>query len=467
MGRLRIKLSAPIAALLLGACSPVPFSQSVSDFITALNQAPAVVTIPLAALQQLDPLLLRPGSLYPQFTTTPLPVLSALYRYHQQCSGPTDALTDAMRQFEQALCQHTELPPEWFQTHPISPLGGSTAWYYLQRHPKDAAALQSFLHVRERPDALGGIGQLSDDNLEALANGQNWLLQNGNLWYQQQQQWRRYAPDIWQPLARKSGLTLQAAGPQCEAPLGTLCANPVKSYALGWRSLLGITGLIAVLSLLWLAWQRRKMQQRQRFIVQMLTHELRTPIAQLGNVVEHFRRDFDNLPPQAQAGFGALADSVQRMRQMAQASQHYLSAEGQRNLLEVPSTVWLSEWLSHIAESWSGLTYCLGRDRELTLPLYWTSLCLNNLLANAFRHGRAPVRLTVDWDRGRLSMQVSDGGTLAVTTLPQLLSQHSPHPGMGLGLSIVMRVIKRLNGRLTLSTAPTTFTLELPCDATH
>lgn len=467
MGRLRMKLSAPLVALLLGACSPVPFSQSVKDFTIALDQAPAAATIPLATLQQLDPLLLRPGSLYPQFATTPLPVLSALYRYHQQCAGPTDALTDTMRQFEQALCQRTKLSPEWFQTHPVSPLGGSTAWYYLQRHPQDATALEPFLHVRERPNALGGIGLLSDDNLEALANGQNWLLENGSLWRQHQLQWRRYAPDIWQPLARKAGLTLRPAGPQCEIPLGTLCANPDNSASPGWRFVLMMSGLVALFSLLWLAWQRRKMQQRQKFIVQMLTHELRTPIAQLGNVVEHFRRDFDHLPPRAQAGFGALADSVQRMRQLAQASQHYLSADGRRNLLEAPSTVCLSEWLSHIAESWTGLTFCIDQDRELKLPLYWSTLCLNNLLANAFRHGNAPVRLTVIWTRGWLSLQVSDGGTLSATTLPQLLAQHSPRAGMGLGLSIVMRVIARLNGRLTLSPAPTTFTLELPCDTTH
>lgn len=467
MGRLRVRLLAPITGLLLGACSPVPFSQSVADFTASLNQAPAATQVPLAALQQLDPLLLRPGSLYPQFSETPLPILTTLYHYQQQCAGPTAGLTDAMRQFAQALCQHTGLSANWFQSHPISPLGGSTAWYYLQRHPQDSAALEPFLHVRERPRALGGIGQLSDDNLEALATGQRWLLQNGSLWHQHQRQWRRYAPEVWQPLARQAGMTLQAAGQQCKIALGTLCANPEGSYAIGWRSLLGVTGLIALLSMLWLVWQRRKMQQRQRFIVQMLTHELRTPIAQLGNVVEHFRRDFDNLPPQSQEGFGALADSVQRMRQMAQASQHYLSAEGPRDRLETPSIVWLSDWLTHLAEAYPGLMFCLESDQRLVLPLYWTNLCLTNLVENAYRHGRAPVRLTVGWRLGTLTLQVTDSGRLNVNKLPQLLSQRSPQAGLGLGLSIVMRVIKRLNGRLTFSPAPTTFTLELPCDETH
>lgn len=196
----------------------------------------------------------------------------------------------------------------------------------------------------------------------------------------------------------------------------------------------------------------------------MLTHELRTPISQLGNVVEHFRRDFDGLPPDAQAGFGALADSVQRMRQMADASQHYLSGDGRRDVLEAPTTVGLSEWLAHIVEPYDGLTFCLEHDQPVALPLYWASLCVNNLLDNAYRHGLAPVRLSVRCHKGHVIIQVADAGARVAKSLPQLRRTLSPQAGMGLGLSIVQRVAQRLNGRLTLSGPPTTFTLELPCD---
>lgn len=457
MGRISRGSWGAAGVLILSACSPLPLTQAVSQFATALNQAPVGASISLSSLQQLDPQLLRPASLYPQLGDMPLPVLTALYQYRQHCSGSLDGVPAAFAQFEQALCQNTPLPAGWFAAHPVSPSGGSTAWYYLQRHPEDATTLQSLLHVRERPRALGGIGQLSDDNLDALANGQTWLLQDGNLWRQHQQQWLRYAPQIWQPLAQKAGITLVTATGQCDISLGTLCANPVNGYARWWRSLLGIAALLTALALGWGAWQRRRLQQRQRFIVQMLTHELRTPIAQLGNVVEHFRRDFDDLPPQAQSGFGALADSVQRMRQMADASQHYLSGDGSRDVLEMPKTVWLSEWLEHIAQPYPGLLFCLEADRQVALPLYWTSLCLNNLLDNAFRHGRAPVSLHVGWRKGKLTLRVSDTG--------QLAAGRSPQAGMGLGLTIVERVMRRLNGRLTQSGPPTTFTLELPCDS--
>lgn len=451
-----------LSTLLFGGCSAPPFSQSLREFTQLLDRAPSQAHVALSQLRQLDPLLLRPASLYPQFTEQPLSVLSAMYRFEQHCSGPLDAVPLALRQFEQAQCQQTALPMSWFASHPIYPLGGSTAWHYVQRHPDAAASMQGLLHVRERPQALGGVGQLSDDNLDALANGQTWLMDKDVLWRQHQQQWLRYAPDVWQPLAKRAGVALAPAGGRCDVALGALCANPLESDASRWRILLGGMLLLALFALGWSGWQRRRLQQRQRFIVQMLTHELRTPISQLGNVVEYFRRDFDHLSPQAQAGFGELADSVQRMRQMADASKHYLAGDGLRDVLETPTKITLSDWLWHIADSHSGLTFCLETDRDVALPLYWSSLCLNNLIDNAFRHGTPPVRLNVFCRQKRLVLQVSDAGVVNARRLPQLRRAFSSRAGLGLGLSIVERVSRRLQGKLTLSGPPTTFTLELP-----
>lgn len=453
-----------VCSLLTAACTPLPLSQSADQFFSALEQAPARIAIPLSTLQQLDPLLLRPSSLYPDFNDLPLPVLSALYHYQQRCTGSLQEVPRASRQLALALCHDTLLTADWFAAHPVSPLGGSNAWYYLQRHPEQRAALERMLHVRERPQALGGIGLLSDENLDALASGQRWLMQDGTLWRLHHQQWLRYAPQVWQPLARRAGITLLAAGGRCDIALSTLCIIPGNESSAGWRSLLAGAAIMASLSLIWFAWQRRRMQQRQRFILQMLTHELRTPIARLGNVVEDFRRDFDTLPLPAQSGFAALADCAQRMRQMAEASQHYLTGDSRRKVLEAPTALLLSDWLSHIAGGWPGLTFCLASDRRVALPLYWVTLCLNNLLDNAFRHGRAPVRLSAEWGKGRLTLRVTDAGSLQSARLPRLGRSLSAQSGMGLGLAIVRRIIWRLKGRLTLSGPPTTFTLELPCD---
>jgi len=397
-------LIAPIAA-----ASSTP---ALERFTTALASAPAAAQVALGELQQLDEALIRPASLYPAFTTIPLPALTALYRFRRECSGTLDLVPAAARQFEQARCDKAILPETWFAAHPLHPLGGSYAWHYLAYHPEATAALQRFLHVRERPDALAGLGRLSDDNLDALAGGQHWLLQQQTLWWQHQQVWRRYAPAVWQPLARQAGLALTAAGQRCDLPLGNICANPLSAVDNWRRWLLACTALVVALALTYAWLQRRRLHSRQQFILQMLTHELRTPIASLGNVVESFRHGFDALPDSAQTGFGRLADGVQRMRQLADASRHYLSASGGRGALEAPATVILSEWLAAVCERHEGLQFCLEQDRQLALPLYWISLCLDNLLDNAGRYGKAPVRLSAAWCKGWLRLTVADAATI-------------------------------------------------------
>lgn len=441
--------------------SPTP---ALDRFTTLLASAPAAAEIALGELQQLDESLIRPASLYPAFNNIRLPALAALYRFRRQCSGALDGVPPAVRQFEQVQCDRTTLPDAWFAAHPVHPLGGSYAWHYLARHPESAPALQRFLHVRERPDALAGLGRLSDDNLDAIVGGQHWLLQKQTLWWQHQQVWRRYAPAVWQPLARRAGLELMPAGQRCDLPLGSICANPVSALDHWWPWLLTSAALVVVLALSYAWWQRRGIRHRQKFILQMLTHELRTPIANLGNIVESFRHDFDALPDSAQTGFGRLADGVQRMRQLADASRHYLSGAGAGDVLEVPTAVLLSEWLQAVSERRDDLRFCLEQDVRIMLPLYWTSLCLDNLLDNARRYGKAPIRLSAVWRQGWLRLTVSDAGMLACYSLPQMHGAGSSGSGMGLGLAIVRRVMRRLKGKVRLSGPPTTFTLELPCE---
>lgn len=441
----------------------VDLTEQIAKFSEALNQATPAAQVSLQTLQQLDATLLKPESMYPQFQAWSLPDLTAFYRLDKRCASGGE-LSSSVKSFLAALCQPNMPPASWFAANPLYPLGGSSAWQYILRHPEAAAALKNSLHVRERPDDLAGIGTLSDDNLEALLGGQRWLLQSGQLWRFSQQHWRRYEAKVWQPLARQSGIELVNTGGRCDMRAGALCVNAREGYSDVWRWLFGLLALFTASGLIWLAWQRRQLRERQRFITQMLTHELRTPIAQLSNVVEHFRRDFDELPEGAQLNFVALADTLQRMRQMAETSKHYLIAEHQREALETPTQVQLSDWLDHLCADREGLTYCLEENMPVGVSLYWSSLCLTNLLDNACRHGKPPVHLTVHKSRTHLIFQVSDSGIITQNPLRNSRRLRWSNSSLGLGLTIVQRVARRLNGRLTFSAAPTTFTLELPYD---
>ncbi|WP_197061683.1 DUF3404 domain-containing protein [Cedecea neteri] len=446
-----------------GLARAAELDESLNRFSEALSQAPPAAQVSLQTLQQLDATLLKPESMYPQFQAWSLPDLTAFYRLDKRCASGGE-LSSSVKSFLAALCQPNMPPASWFAANPLYPLGGSSAWQYILRHPGAAAALKNSLHVRERPDDLAGIGRLSDDNLEALLGGQHWLLQNGQLWRFSQQHWQRYEAKVWQPLARQSDIELVNTGGRCDMRAGALCVNVREGYGDVWRWLFGLLALFTASGLIWMAWQRRQLRERQRFITQMLTHELRTPIAQLSNVVEHFRRDFDQLPEGAQINFVALADSLQRMRQMAETSKHYLIAEHQREALETPTQVRLSDWLDHLCADRDGLTYCLEENITAGVSLYWGSLCLTNLLDNACRHGKPPAHLTVHKSKTHLIFQVSDSGNITQNPLRNGRRLRWSNSSLGLGLTIVQRVARRLNGRLTFSPAPTTFTLELPYD---
>ena len=291
----------------------------------ALAEARPAQSLAVARVQALDEALIDPASLQPAWARHDLRALRQLAAYERDCAGDLSAVSAPWRDFERARCGLRALPAGWFRLYPVHPLGGSSAWHWRQRQP--LPELARWLHVRERGDELGQLGALSDDNLDALLAGERWLWQDGALWRQDGTAWRRYEAAVWRPLARAAGLDVAAASSGvCAEKLGGLCLNPA-AQASPWRVALPGAALLLLLGGLALWWQRRRLQRERRFALQMLTHELRTPIAGLAGVVEGLRRDFDRLPESAQDRFGDLAGGVSRLRQLAEASRHYLSAE--------------------------------------------------------------------------------------------------------------------------------------------
>lgn len=79
-----------------------------------------------------------------------------------------------------------------------------------------------------------------------------------------------------------------------------------------------------------------------------------------------------------------------------------------------------------------------------------------NLIDNAFKHGRAPVRLTLKHDSDGVCIQVDDHGsgmaqdaTLRLTEAFARGDESRSVPGTGLGLAIVRQVASRLGGQLS------------------
>lgn len=429
-----------------------------ADALAARLQAVTpVASVPLAALQALPEALLQPRSLQPAWGDYPLAALRQLAHYQQQCQGSLGAVAAAWQQFARAYCRGQPLPAAWWAAHPVHPLGGSSAGVWRQRWPQGAPA--AGLHLRERRDALAPLAALSDDKLDALLAGERWLRQDDSLWWLHDGHWRQYRAVQWQPLLAELGWQWAPAGSSaCQARLGRDCLQPLPPSPWPWR-LLGVLLVAATaISLLWLAWQRRRLERERRRALQLLTHELRTPITGLAGVVEQLRSQFDLLPPAAQHSFGQLAGGVARLRQLAEASRHYLGAG---HFVQALQPVPLADWLDGVAERHQ-CHYCLQQDVTLLLTPYWLTLCLDNLLANARRHGQAPWQLHAAWDGRLLTLHVTDAGRLPHYRLHRLLRRGSAGDGMGLGLGIVADAMRRMGGRLRLSGPPTTFTLCLP-----
>ena len=103
-------------------------------------------------------------------------------------------------------------------------------------------------------------------------------------------------------------------------------------------------------------------------------------------------------------------------------------------------------------------------DRDFSIDVYWFQIILKNLVENALVHGEGEVSVTLDTDQNYLFLEVSDEGqvTRSLNDLTTEFSKGNKSSGSGLGLSIILRVIKDWSGRLELQKSPTKFIVKLP-----
>jgi signal transduction histidine kinase len=199
-------------------------------------------------------------------------------------------------------------------------------------------------------------------------------------------------------------------------------------------------------------------------ILQILTHELRTPIASLSLTVEGFRREFENLPESVYDEFRRLCQDSRRLRQLAEASKDYLQSDYQPLATEwVPS---VEEWLTYkLEEEFSQpIELTLNQDVAAKLNVYWLGSCIDNLIRNALKYGVAPVRLDVESTDLGLTIRVIDQGQLSSKDWSHVRKPFVSQAGLGLGLTIVESMVARMGGSMKLIGPPTTFILEIPCE---
>ncbi|ELR65734.1 Signal transduction histidine kinase [Photobacterium marinum] len=421
-----------------------------------------------------NPLLL-PSSLLPQSAVYPLKSLKRLYKNAITCKGPwpVSPLVTQPVVFTRAICNNTILPKGWFvRAGYIHPGGGSYAVRYLEKHPDAVEDLERYLHIQERELAptnsiLGRLQRMSNEEIHVYIAGAEAFISNGELWIRNGNEYNVYDQPTWAFVLNQYDVNFTRLKQTdfCLVKSGNICWEKEDQSHLMFYLLVGLLVVNVALLIGWSVYRwriRRRAMQERMLVLQILTHELRTPIASLGMTVEGFRRHFDALPESLYDEFRRLTEDSRRLRQLAEASKDYLQANQQE--LSVQQVDSFNEWVEYLSEPYD-VSLQLSDDRSVKVNIYWLGTCIDNLLSNAQKYGKAPIKLTSSFNDGKLIVRVEDKGQLGSKDWARLRKPFVSEKGLGLGLTIVESMIRRMGGRMKLIGPPTTFILEIPCES--
>ncbi len=195
--------------------------------------------------------------------------------------------------------------------------------------------------------------------------------------------------------------------------------------------------------------------------VALVSHELRTPIASIVGAVSSFRK------PDMQDHRTELEDIVQRSAlRLGGMVEDLLSAaelergEAVRRMEAVDLATVVREAAADHA--------VLGREVDVAAPVAAVVVCdreyvrriLDNLVDNAFKYGRPPVRIEVTVEPDRVSLAVLDAGRgVAESDRERVFDRFErldtmSGQGLGLGLSVVQGLVEAMGGDVRVEEAP-------------
>ncbi|WP_102564343.1 sensor histidine kinase VxrA [Vibrio sp. 10N.286.49.B3] len=476
-----INLIRPYCLLLLVSFSYLAHADSlperIDDFTKRFDYSAAVESYDIRQLQTDYPTtLIAPESMLPQTSKYPLSDVQKLYQFAKTCYGklPLSPLTTQPLFFTRTMCKGTEISLSWFsRSNFIHPGGGTYAYRYVTKFPEYFEDLEHVMHIKEREHNADGsllsrLQAMDSDAISALLSGATMFVEQDEIWLRRGDEYYLFSPSVWKGNADKAQLNYKLLGEaaNCYVQRGNLCWEPEDhSRILQLSMILLITAnILFVIFWIFYRWNTKKQELRSRMLVlQILTHELRTPIASLSLTVEGFRREFESLPESVYDEFRRLCEDTRRLRQLAEASKDYLQSDNQPLAVEwVPS---VAEWLEYKVEDFDNqLQLNMPKDFAAKLNIYWLGTCIDNLIKNALKYGVAPVTLDVEHNDGTLFIKVIDQGLLTQKDWRHLRKPFVSVSGLGLGLTIVESMVGRMGGKMTLIGPPTTFILEIPCE---
>lgn len=458
---------------------------------------------PQSGIELLDPSTVLSPSKGRSFSA-----VSSVFRADKLCQPNliTDSSLAKVKLWIRFRCQKiSQLPPGFFEQPPyMSPFGisfvnlayfsglknyNNTEWLksnirYL--HSLEFSSLPSNIELDGKRQILSRLGI---DTLRFMVSGRSWIANENYIFVRRNSEpngsfqrsvstadYLIYNRSDWDQFLNGYGVEIEdrpASG--CAYQDDGLCWVKTSTSEKKIQWAIGILFLLAVGIIVFCVLQiirniknQRLEEERTRFALQALTHELRTPLASLVISSEQVFDQFEDLPASMKEPFLRIADDVHRLARVAESSQNYLRASDSRglilfNFVKIDS---INDFVASTIERYEGEVKFkkLDFDTSCTLDQYWIAICIQNLIQNAIQHGASPIEIELSRNLDSLIISVSDAGEMneiEVVSVARPFVKRPRSTGLGLGLTIVDTVMAAMNSRLRISTKPTRFELRI------
>lgn len=423
--------------------------------------------------------------------------------FSKSCSNALERMSklyfDKSETWEDFRCNRiTRLPPGFFENTPlVHESGVSYAFlaflsgrepFFTHEWVRNNLNLFHMYELEELPPkSLEGnfkiLSQLNKNELEALVKGSTYILTADYLLIRNRKSYnvtyKIYTKLEFENYLKEKVFYLRPYedGAQCFYREDHFCwekDDRTLAQIFMQSSIIVFGGSVVVLLLIAVILYRKIKQQgfeeeRKKHALRVLTHELRTPIANLLLQVEQINKQSDVIPAGVLEEFLKMEGEVYRLKRLAEKSTSYLQTNDGKSLLaislqEVPS---VNELIIDMIHDYTekGVGFVTSPvDGPFKMDVYWYGICVKNLLENALHHGKSPVIVKWILNNDELTLTVTDAGVCPYKNLDQILNSDRTGKnsrGLGLGMSIVQKIMQEMDGKLTYQQTPTTFSLFL------
>lgn len=438
--------------------------------------------------------LVDPATTLP--SNTNLPAQREIYKAAKNCfqsAAPRFAPQSTEHKaliWEQYRCGKLKnLPFGFFETQPFMHFSGQS--YGLLAQGAGLNVQSPFLHMREiarqqqANPSWRVIAELTRDSLKAIYLGAPLVSDPRHLVIRAEStegnarpaQYKVYDAQIWASYLKDVGRRAQpiqhGLSDQCEQVYAAYCWTHIKSERtenverIFKTSLTMFVGLVLGVFFVGVHRYRKRLsliRDDRVLLARVTAHELRTPVTNLKLISSTLSRakTMDDIS-QINADFN---DQIRRLSILTDASRLLLDAESEPNSKKSDQA---SEPLKNIVSILDELSVRRGIIFENSVPsddiatstlpvkvncqLGMLQLCLENLLDNAFNHGKPPITLNMTLTGNDVCLEVRDSGSFS--------AKASTTTGLGIGLDVVKSAMRRMGGSFEIQENPTRIKLRL------